>query len=192
VPRAGLSPDAVVDVALDIVDADGPAALTLSAVAARAGVAIPSLYNHVGSLAELRQLLTQRVLQELTARIAKAALGRSGEDALRALMHTYRAYVIEHPGRYAAMVQAPDPDPRVSAAADQLLDIVLAVLGGNQLHGSNAIHAARALRAAAHGFAVLETAAGFGLPENLDTSYDLLIQMLINGLPLARSLQEHQ
>jgi len=54
VPRAGLSTDGVVDVALAIVDEQGPEALSLSVVAARAGVAAPSLYKHVASLAELR------------------------------------------------------------------------------------------------------------------------------------------
>ena len=42
-PRAALSADAVVAVAMDLLDEIGPAALTLSAVAARAGVATPSL-----------------------------------------------------------------------------------------------------------------------------------------------------
>lgn len=38
-PRAGLSPEAVVDAAVAVVDAGGPGALTLAAVAGRAGVA---------------------------------------------------------------------------------------------------------------------------------------------------------
>ncbi|MBE9940881.1 TetR family transcriptional regulator, partial [Cellulosimicrobium cellulans] len=55
--RVGLSHDAVVRIALDLVDAGGPtgfADLTLAKVAAQAGVATPSLYKHVGSLAALR------------------------------------------------------------------------------------------------------------------------------------------
>ena len=36
-PRAGLSSDAVVAIALDVVDGERPAALTLAAVAVRAG-----------------------------------------------------------------------------------------------------------------------------------------------------------
>ncbi|MGO2740360.1 MAG: TetR/AcrR family transcriptional regulator, partial [Cellulosimicrobium funkei] len=56
--RAGLSHDAVVRIALDLVDAGGPtgfADLTLAKVAAQAGGATPSLYKHVGSLAALRR-----------------------------------------------------------------------------------------------------------------------------------------
>lgn len=181
-PRAGLSPDGVVDAALEIVDAEGAAALTLSAVAAAAGVATPSLYKHLRNLAELRELVTLRVLEELADRLGEAAMGRSGDDAVRAVMRAYRSYVVEHPGRYAAMEQAPTTEPRLTAAADRLLDVVLAVLRGYELDGPELIHAARCLRSAVHGFAVLEASAGFGLPESLEESYELLIRMVIGGL----------
>ncbi|MBC6456702.1 TetR/AcrR family transcriptional regulator [Actinomadura sp. HBU206391] len=179
-PRAGLSPDAVVDIALRIVDEGGAGALTLAAVAGRAGVATPSLYKHVRNLTELRALVSIRVMDELAARASEAALGRSGDDALRALMQAYRSYVVDHPGRYSAMIQ--EADPALAEAGQRLVDIVLAALRAYGLAGADAIHAARGLRSAAHGFAVLEAAGGFGLPENLDASYDLLIHMVISGL----------
>ncbi|WP_084265065.1 TetR/AcrR family transcriptional regulator [Actinomadura macra] len=185
-PRAGLSPDAVVDAAIAIVDAEGPGALTLAAVAGRAGVATPSLYKHVRNLAELRLLMTVRVMEELTERLGEAALGRSGDDAVRAVMRAYRSYVMEHPARYASMEQSAEPIERIDAAGERLLGIILAVLRGYDLEGSALIHAARCLRSAVHGFAVLEAAGGFGLPEDLETSYELLITMVTGGLPHAR------
>ncbi|WP_109508839.1 TetR/AcrR family transcriptional regulator [Nocardioides speluncae] len=181
-PRAGLSPDGVVDAAINLVDTDGAAALTLSAVAGSAGVATPSLYKHVRSLAELRQLVTLRVLDELADRVSEAAMGRSGDDAVRAVMRAYRSYVVDHPGRYAAMEQTPATEPPLAAAADRLLGAVLAVLRGYDLDGPALIHAARCLRSAVHGFAVLEASGGFGLPEPLEESYELLIGMVISGL----------
>jgi AcrR family transcriptional regulator len=184
VPRAGLSPDAVVDLAVDLIDHDdhAAAALTLAAVAARAGVATPSLYKHVASLTELRSLVSLRGWRELTEQIADAAIGRSGEQALRGLLLAYRSYVVAHPNRYAAMQQAPLSDARTVAMGDRLMGIVLAVLRGFGLEGPAAIHAARCVRSAAHGFAVLEAGGGFGFPEDLDASYERLIQTLIAGL----------
>jgi AcrR family transcriptional regulator len=185
VPRAGLSPAALVELALAVVDSDGPAGLTLTAVAGRAGVATPALYKHVRNLAELHQLVTVRVLAELTDRLTDAALGRSGDEAVRALARAFRSYVTDHPGRYAVIVAAPRAESAAGAAADRMLDVFLAVLRGYDLHGADAIHAARALRSACHGFAVLQTAGGFGLPQSLDVSFELMITMLIHGLPLA-------
>lgn len=183
--RAALSADAVVDVALRLVDEEGPAALTLAAVASRAGVATPSLYKHVRSLAELRALLSARIMDEMNARLSGAVIGRSSDDAVRALMLTWRDYVREYPNRYGALDQA--PDPLMAQAGERLVGIMLAALRAFGLEDSDAIHAARCLRSAVHGFSVLEVANGFQLPEKLDESYDLLIHMIVAGLrtPLA-------
>jgi hypothetical protein len=107
------------------------------------------------------------------------ALGRAGGPRL---LLAYRSYVVQHPNRYRAMHQAPLSDVQTAAVAGRLMEIVLAVLRGFGLEGSPAIHAARSLRSAAHGFALLEADGGFGLPENLDASYDRLIDMIVASL----------
>ncbi len=182
-PRAGLSTAAVVDAALEIVDEQGLDALTLTAVAGRTGVAAPSLYKHVGSLAELRALVGVRVLEELAERFTAAVVGRSGDDAVATLLRTYRGYVQERPARYAAMPHDPLHDSAFAAAGKKLLEVVLAVLRGYDLDDTAAIHATRSLRAVGHGFASLEAAGGFGLPEDLDQTYDHLIRMFLASLP---------
>ncbi|KAA2253568.1 TetR family transcriptional regulator [Solihabitans fulvus] len=182
VSRAGLSQEAVVDAALELVDQDGLDALTLAAVANRTGVATPSLYKHVRNLAALRQLIALRVLDELTERLGAAAMGRSEEDAIRALMLAYRQYAAERPHRYAALPQKPQPDAALAAAGGRLVEVFLAVLRGYGLTDSAAIHATRCVRAAVHGFVALEVAGGFGLPEKLDVTYENLIDMVSGGL----------
>jgi hypothetical protein len=95
-------------------------------------------------------------------------------------MAAYRGYVLAHPHRYAAMIQSPEPE--LAESGSRLFDIVMSTLRGYELDPADTIHAARCLRAAAHGFAVLETAGGFGLPEAVEESYDLLTTMVITGL----------
>lgn len=182
-PRTKLSTTAVVDAALGIIDDRGVDALTLSAVAEKTGVAAPSLYKHIGSLAELKALVGVRVMEELTARLTAATVGRSRDDAITALMHTFRAYVTQYPGRYAAVPPDPLHNPALAAAGAQLLNVFLAVLRGYGLDGSTAIHHIRCLRAIAHGFASIEAAGGFGLPEDLDDTYEQLIGMFTASLP---------
>jgi hypothetical protein len=112
-----------------------------------------------------------------------AAVGRARDDALVAMAHAYRAYATGHPGRYAATQRAPaEEDPELVAAAAAAVEIVLAVLRGYGLEGDDAIHAARAVRSALHGFVALETGGGFGLPVALDTSYDRIVAALARGL----------
>jgi len=181
-PRAGLSTSAVVDTALAVVDGEGADGLTLAAVAGRHGVAPPSLYKHVSGLAELRALVGVRVLDELTARLTAAVTGRAGDDAMAALLREYRAYANEHPARYAALPPDPLHDPPLAEAGARLLAVLLAVLRGYGLTGRAAVHAARCARVVAHGFVSLETAGGFGLPEDLDETYERLIRMYLSSL----------
>jgi AcrR family transcriptional regulator len=180
-PRAGLSGDAVVDAAIELLDATGNEP-TLAAVAAHTGVAGPSLYKHVRNLAELRRHVGLRVLTEMTERISSAVIGLSGDAAVAALMLTWREYAVQYPHRYRAMPLEPLTDPLFSPVASRLMKVVLAVLRHYGLTDEAAIHATRRLRAATHGFAVLESHGGFGLSEDIEVSYRQLIDMVTASL----------
>ena len=184
-PRAGLNTDAVVDVALALVDEKGPEALSLAAVADRAGVAAPSLYKHVGSLADLRDLMAVKILYAMARALASAAVGRSHDDAVAALMHAYRGFVLTHPGWYALVPLDPlhrGPAAMAEAGRD-LLDVIVAVLRGYGLDDAAATHATRRIRATVHGFAVLQAGGGFGMAEDVEETYEQLIAMVIASLP---------
>jgi AcrR family transcriptional regulator len=183
VPRAGLSTAAVVDAAAALADAEGLDGLTLARLAGSVGVRTPSLYNHVASLEDVRRRLALRGLAELAAAMRDAAVGRARDDALIAMAHAYRAYANAHPGRYAATQRAPaEADPELTGASAAAVDVLLAILRGYGLEDDDAIHAARAVRSALHGFVALETGGGFGLPVALDTSFDRMVTALARGL----------
>jgi hypothetical protein len=97
-------------------------------------------------------------------------------------MHAYRDYVRRFPARYAAMPLDPLHDPALAVQGGRLLDVILAALRAYGLSGSAAIHAVRCLRAVAHGFSSLEAGGGFGLPEDLDQSYDQLVAAVMSTL----------
>jgi AcrR family transcriptional regulator len=143
-------------------------------------VATPSLYKHVRGLAELRALVSARIMDELADRIGGAVLGRSADEAIRALMTAWRDFVRAHPHRYSALDQR--PEPLAAQAGERVVGVLLASLRAYGLEDSDAIHAARCLRAAVHGFAVLEVDNAFQRPEKLDDTYDLLAHMVIAGL----------
>jgi len=189
VPRAGLSHDAVVRLAVEVVDDGGPsgfADLTLAKVAAKAGVAAPSLYKHVGSLADLRRDVAVIAVRELTAAGASATVGRAGPDALQALAHALRTYALDHPGRYAATQIGPDPDSPAAAplreAAAESVQVVVAVLRGFGLPDDRVVDAVRAVRASVHGFVMLELGGGFRMREDVDQSFAVLLEMLVGGV----------
>jgi AcrR family transcriptional regulator len=182
-PRAGLDSEAVVAAAAAIADRDGLGAVTLARLAAQLGVRSPSLYVHVDGLDDLRRRLGERGSRQLAAVLGAAAAGRSGREALLAVAGAYRQYAREHPGTYAALQRPPEPaDERGASAAAAVLKIVVAVLRGYGLAGGEEIHAARAVRAALHGFVALELAGGFAFELPLDDSYEWLVLTLDRGL----------
>lgn len=179
-PRAGLSPRAVVDAALGVIDEQGPDGLTLAAVAARTGVATPSLYKHIAGLPQLRLLVVARILGELAEETRAAVMGREGGDAVAAVLRAYRSYARTHPHRYATMPQSAEPEVRPLAVS--LLESMYVALRGCGLADDDLIHATRCLRAVAHGFASLESQGGFGLPDSIDETYEHLVSVFITGL----------
>jgi AcrR family transcriptional regulator len=179
----GLDAESVVSAAARLADAEGLEAVTFTRLAAELGVRAPSLYAHVDGIPDLRSRLAARGVRELTAALQAAAAGRAGSDALAALADAYRAYALAHPGSYMAMQRPPDPsDATATASSDALVEVVLAVLRAYGLSGDSAIHAARAVRSALHGFVTLESNEGFGLPLALEESYRRLLIILDRGL----------
>ena len=91
-------------------------------------------------------------------------MGTSGASAVRAVCRAYRAWALEHPGRYAATVRAPTPgDADDLAASTAATEVIFRVLAAYDLDGDDVVDATRALRASLHGFVALENAGGFGL-----------------------------
>lgn len=181
--RAGLDTQQVVDAAARLIDADGADALTLSALAERLNVRLPSLYNHIAGLDGLRRDLAMRSFRGLAEALGRAAMGRSGGAAVRAVGNAYREYARAHPGLYAMLQYVSTaPDEELQAAASAPLEVLMAVLAGYGLEGDPAIHAIRALRSALHGFVLLETSGAFAMRVDVGESFERLLALLVNGL----------
>lgn len=182
-PRAGLTSHRVIAEAAAIADEVGLERLTLASVAERLGVAVPSLYKHVAGLDDLRRGLAVLAMRTLAEALSRAAVGRSRQGALTAVADAHRALARERPGLYAATVRAPAPDDEEHTAVSQAaLDVVVAVMRSYGIEGPDAVHAIRMLRSALHGFAAMEAAGGFGMPEDVDESYRRMVTALDRSL----------
>lgn len=180
-PRAGLTGDAVTRAAADLADEVGLDGVTLTALARQFGVAVPSLYAHVRSAADVRTRVALLALEE-TADLASAALaGVSGRAALGALGDVWRAYAREHPGRYAATRLPLDHEAAAASAGPQHAELVRAVLRGYDLDDDATTHAVRLLGATFHGYAALDAADAFGHVAGAPTS-DETWQRVLDGL----------
>ncbi len=181
--RAGLDRAAVVHAAARLVDEEGVEQLSLGRLAERLGIRAPSLYNHVAGLPGLRHELAVYCARELLAHLTRATIGKARAEAILALADAYRAYARDYPGRYALTLQAPPADDtQMAAVAQELVEVVRAILRPYDLGDENTIHAIRSLRSIVQGFVSLEVAGGFAMPINLDDSFHWLITLFVEGL----------
>jgi AcrR family transcriptional regulator len=131
VPRAGLNTDRVVAAAMDLADEVGLDELTLAALAVRLGVRQPSLYKHVASLDALQRLISMESKVEAADVLARAAIGRARDDALVAIAWAWRAWALDHPGRYQASQRGAAPgDAEHEQVARRSIGVVGAVIDG--------------------------------------------------------------
>jgi Tetracyclin repressor-like, C-terminal domain len=116
--------------------------------------------------------------------IRDAIQGLAGSDAFAAGAQAMRAYVKQHPGRYAAgnAARPTGPDDPLVAATERVLASWAAMLRGYQIEPSQEIHAMRMLRSIVHGFATLEAAGGFRIDTDVDDSFAWIIDFIDHGL----------
>jgi AcrR family transcriptional regulator len=181
--RAGLDQETVVEAAAKLVDEEGIEQLSLGRLAERLGIRTPSLYNHVAGLRGLKHDLALYCLRDLLDHATRATIGKSRAEAIVALADAYRSFARQTPGRYMLTQLAPDPgDRELLAVAQQVVDVVQAILVPYRLSDEDAIHAIRGLRSIVQGFVSLEVIGGFGLPVDLDASFHWLINVFVAGL----------
>lgn len=151
--------------------------LTLAALAERLGVKQPSLYKHLDSLAGLHRSVSLLAKRELGEAISRAAVGRSGSDAIFAMSHAYRNWAIQHPGRYDVTQTPASPgDTEDENTMMSAVQVIADVLTAYRLEGDDSVDAIRAFRSLLHGFVSLETTGGFALTADIDRSFERLIR----------------
>ncbi len=160
---------ALVEAALELLAEGGPAALTLTEAARRAGVSPAAPYRHFTGRDALMSELARRGFETFGARIEAAwDEGRpDAQSAMRAMCAAYLKFARDEPGLYAAMFgQATTlADPQAGGAADHALEILWrAVVAWLQQAGApaqGARYAALQIWSAAHGVAMLTISGHF-------------------------------
>lgn len=138
-PRTRVSTGAVVEAAVGLADAAGPAAVTVRALAAGLGISTMSVYTHVNSRDDLFVLMADAV----HAAAERPAFGRAGwRTRVRRLAQANRRLVLEHPwlpgvrdqrvalgpgtiAKYDHELHAFDPLPLDDVSRDAALTFVL-------------------------------------------------------------------
>jgi AcrR family transcriptional regulator len=149
----------ILDVAAELLDAEGPDALTMRRIAEALGIRAPSLYKHVAGKEEIEAGLQERALRSM-GEVLRAA----GPDPWQIAV-AYRRWATEHPRLYDLATRRPLRRGEISEGVESSAAApVVAAAGGDE-------HRARALWAMAHGLVDLELADRFPPGADLDATW---------------------
>lgn len=183
VPRRSLNRDAVVRAAAELVDSEGVAALTLTRLADTLGVSQPALYNHVRSVSDCSCALALHGRRLLSARLRRAAAGRSGDVAVHAVADAWRGFARRHTGVYATIGRhRANEAPELAAAAAEVRSLLHDVVLSYPAAGGHVELGVCALHSGLHGFVALEAEGIHGTPASADAAFRALVDLICDGL----------
>jgi len=143
------------------------------------------------TIPEIRRLLAVKGYREMRLRIQKDTLGFRGDDAIRAMAVSMRAFAHERPGLSAATFKSPVTDTPVWRREGELLQATaLAVFEEAGISGEHGITALRILRAIVRGFVLHEMASSFLENVDYDATFATTLRVFIRGLDELRSVSD--
>lgn len=165
---------ALVEAGIAILEEEGLEALSLRAIAARAGVSHAAPRNHFGSLMGLRTAIAAEAFRRHAA-FMRAGVGEGGapEARLRAAMDGYVRFAAQHPALFDLMFSATlreFADPELQAAGEGSYAVLRDVARGLDWDKADApggqARAEMMLWSLVHGFAALSRNGQFGGPRH--------------------------
>ena len=185
----GLSRETVVRAAAGLIEEAGKSGFSMRLLAEKLGVKTASLYNHVESMDSLMaDVCLYAVKQQETAEMLEVK-EKHGEDAVRTLADTYRAFAKEHAELYwLIMDMAARNDRLLYDIAVSLSDPVRSVLRDFRLPEVEVINYLRFFRGIVHGFVSQEKEGFFSHdPTPVDDSFHFAVDRFIDSLKTAES-----
>ncbi|WP_246580700.1 TetR/AcrR family transcriptional regulator [Deinococcus aestuarii] len=177
---AKLSPEAILQTALDLLEGGGEGGLNMRSLAERLGVRPSSLYRHYPDRAALVAALEDHAALGLHERLREAAQSRRPGEALRAAAHAYLDYSRTHPHLYGLLLAPRPPAPAGPGPGKDLWNLVLRLVGAVTGDADDTA-AAVAYWAFLHGYVQLERSGGFGL-SGPRGGFERGLEALIRGL----------
>lgn len=177
---AKTSREALVAIALGLVEAGGPEALTVSAVAQAAGVKAPSLYKHFEDRQALLKAVELVVLDELEKVLRAETKGRTPKARLRSMAAAYRRFANERPQRYEAIYSRNAfNDPELAEACRKAARPLFEELRAAGVPERRLLPLARTLTAFLHGFVSMEIVNAFRLGGNLGRDFEESLETIL-------------
>lgn len=170
----------LVAIALDLIEAGGVEALTVSAVAKAAGIKGPSIYKHFADRLALLKAVELHVLHELEAVLRAETRGQAPRERLSAMAQSYRRFANERPHRYAVIYSRNvADDPELAAACLFSAQPLFEELRAAGVAAERILPLSRTFTAFLHGFVSMEIVNAFRLGGDLERDFALSLDTIL-------------
>ena len=183
--------------ARELVDRDGPKALTMRAVAREVGYSPGALYEYFGSKGDILEALYFQGAQGLEGRtrqvLAAAGPNVSATDRVAMAGRAYRSFAIDHPDLYLLIFSVPHAPsgklpheyaPDRDASFGSLVDMLRDAVEQGEIAEGEPTHLAAGLWSLVHGFVMLEITGRLpnDPPGLTDELFESALEMIGHGL----------
>jgi AcrR family transcriptional regulator len=180
---ARTSIDAIVRAAADLLEADGPAGMSMQAVGARVGVRAPSLYKHVSGRGALVRLVAEDAARDLGERLdASAPFGTPPKEALGAAARALRSFAHERPAAFRLVLSPAAEEDRLDPETARRSSAAVVRIAAELAGPEHALEAARTLTAWASGFVAMELAGAFRMGGDVDAAFEFGVERIADAL----------
>ncbi|MEP6841440.1 MAG: TetR-like C-terminal domain-containing protein [Bradyrhizobium sp.] len=140
------------------------------------------------TIPEIRRLLAVKGFRELRKRLELETWNKKGEEAVRAMAFSMRAFAHERPGLSAAAFRSPATDSiEWRQEGERLSGLAIEIFIGSGLDARSASTALRILRALVRGFVLHEMAASFLDGVDYEQTFVAAVDVFIRGLDALRA-----
>lgn len=180
---AKTSRETLATIARRLVEAFGPDALTLGAVAQAAGIKPPSLYKHFADRAALLKTVEIEVLHELEAHIRRQTVGTDHKSRLKAMARAYRKFGTDAPNRYRVIYSGNAfIDPEIRAACLFSAQPLFEELRAAGIAEDRVLPMSRTLVPFLHGFVLMEIGSAFNLGGDVDEAFEVGLETILREI----------
>ena len=191
--KKGLDKNSVIERAATLANEKGLENVTIKELADSLEIRSPSLYNHISGLEELRKEIMLYGWKQAEKRILQAAAGTEGYDAIRAMCREFYIYASENKGIFSAMLWYNKyADEASSEATSGLFSRLYGIMEDMGISRERTEHLIRTLRGFLEGFALLVNNGAFGHPADIDESFEVSLDVLIEGIRAAARKESEQ
>ena len=173
----------IIETSAEIANEIGLDNLSLKLIAKNLNIKSPSLYNHISSLEEIKEKLMLYGWKQMEEKIIDSTIGVSGYDALRNMCNAFYEYSTNNKGVFTAMLWYNKyKNEELNIATTKLFNIIFKILKPLNISEDNINHIIRTLRSFLEGFSLLVNNNAFGNPISIKDSFDLSLEIIINGI----------